>query len=38
MNIEDYSNINEKIQVYLNWITGIIFIGFGLRVAFSERR
>lgn len=29
---------NERIQVYLNWITGIIFIGFGLRVAFSERR
>jgi threonine/homoserine/homoserine lactone efflux protein len=29
---------NKRIQAYLNWITGAIFIGFGLRVAFSERR
>ncbi len=29
---------NERIQAYLNWTTGAIFIGFGLRVAFSERR
>ncbi|MBU2699424.1 threonine/homoserine/homoserine lactone efflux protein [Sporomusaceae bacterium BoRhaA] len=29
---------NERIQAYLNWITGAIFIGFGLRIAFSERR
>lgn len=27
---------NERIQAYLNWVTGAIFIGFGLRVAFSE--
>ena len=29
---------NEKIQAYFNWVTGLLFIGFGLRVAFSERR
>jgi threonine/homoserine/homoserine lactone efflux protein len=29
---------NERIQAYLNWTTGAIFIGFGLRIAFSERR
>jgi len=29
---------NERIQAYFNWVTGAIFIGFGLRVAFSERR
>lgn len=28
---------NDKIQAYFNWVTGLIFIGFGLRVAFSER-
>lgn len=28
---------NDQIQAYFNWITGLIFIGFGLRVAFSER-
>lgn len=28
---------NERIQTYFNWVTGLIFIGFGLRVAFSER-
>jgi len=29
---------NDRIQAYFNWATGAIFIGFGLRVAFSERR
>jgi threonine/homoserine/homoserine lactone efflux protein len=29
---------NERIQTFFNWATGAIFIGFGLRVAFSERR
>lgn len=29
---------HEKIQVYFNWLTGAVFIGFGLRVAFSEQR
>ncbi|SEP41076.1 Threonine/homoserine/homoserine lactone efflux protein [Propionispora vibrioides] len=29
---------NEKIQGYFNWVTGLIFIGFGLRLALSERR
>lgn len=28
---------NDQIQAYFNWITGLIFIGFGLRMAFSER-
>jgi threonine/homoserine/homoserine lactone efflux protein len=29
---------NERMQTFFNWATGAIFIGFGLRVAFSERR
>lgn len=29
---------NDRMQAYFNWATGAIFIGFGLRVAFSERR
>lgn len=29
---------NERIQTFFNWATGAIFIGFGLRVAFSEQR
>lgn len=28
---------NERIQIYFNWVTGLIFIGFGLRVAIAER-
>lgn len=28
---------SERIQAWFNWVTGLIFIGFGLRVAFSER-
>lgn len=29
---------NEKIQEYFNWLAGLIFVGFGLRLAFSERK
>ncbi|SEI99782.1 Threonine/homoserine/homoserine lactone efflux protein [Propionispira arboris] len=29
---------NDRIQAYFNWVTGAVFIGFGLRVAFSERK
>lgn len=29
---------NERIQTYVHWLTGTIFIGFGLRLVFSERK
>jgi len=29
---------NERIQTYFQWLTGTIFIGFGLRLAFTERK
>lgn len=29
---------NGKIQEYFNWVTGLIFVGLGLRLAFSERK
>lgn len=29
---------NERIQTYFQWITGAIFIGFGLRLIFAERK
>jgi threonine/homoserine/homoserine lactone efflux protein len=29
---------NERIQTCFQWLTGTIFIGFGLRLAFTERK
>jgi threonine/homoserine/homoserine lactone efflux protein len=29
---------NDKVQTYFNWVTGVVFIGFGLHLALSERR
>jgi threonine/homoserine/homoserine lactone efflux protein len=29
---------NERVQTYFQWLTGTIFIGFGLRLAFTERK
>lgn len=29
---------NERIQTYFHWVTGTIFIGFGLRLVFAERK
>ena len=29
---------NERIQTYLQWVTGLVFISFGLRLVFAERR
>ena len=29
---------NERIQTYFRWLTGTIFIGFGLRLVFAERK
>ncbi|QDR82987.1 LysE family translocator [Sporomusa termitida] len=36
--IRSWMESNEKIQEYFNWLTGLIFVGFGLRLAFSERK
>jgi threonine/homoserine/homoserine lactone efflux protein len=29
---------NERIQTYFHWLTGTIFIGFGLRLVLAERK
>jgi len=29
---------NERIQTHFQWLTGTIFIGFGLKIAFIEHK